>query len=180
MEDGTPVTSENDQKLSFRVITDRPAFVVFSEPPTLTADGNLSFTLLPGVTGVVPIRVTLADDGGTADYGVDTSYEYILTMNVVADADAPRLIELTTDGVTVLENADRTYFPGLVMAARGVFADYTKKFTMVSTPNPKPYTLHLKSQTPNPQTQTLNPKPQIPNSKPSIPNPISSTLTPKR
>jgi subtilisin-like proprotein convertase family protein len=46
---------------------------LFSQAPTVTADGTLSFTTGPGKNGTATVEVRFRDNGGTADGGVDTS-----------------------------------------------------------------------------------------------------------
>ena len=136
MEDGTPVSSEDDQQLTFSVTTNKPVALLFSQAPTITHNGDLSFTLLPGVSGIVPLHVVLLDDGGKDHGGTDTSYEYVLNLEVVADEEAPRYIDLTSVGLTVKENAEKKYFPGLLLTEHGNFADYSKKFTIETSWDP--------------------------------------------
>ena len=40
--------------------------------PAIAADGTLTYTLAPNANGSATVTVTLIDDGGTANGGVDT------------------------------------------------------------------------------------------------------------
>src|SRR5690606_23316239 len=66
--------NESNQNVSF-VVTVKETLPVgldfFNGEPAISADGNLEFILNPGVHGVVILQVYLADDGGTADSGVN-------------------------------------------------------------------------------------------------------------
>ncbi|MGI6458005.1 MAG: PKD domain-containing protein [bacterium] len=68
--------NESNQNVSF-VVTVKETLPVgldfFNGEPAISADGNLEFILNPGVHGVVILQVYLADDGGTADSGVNVS-----------------------------------------------------------------------------------------------------------
>ncbi len=73
--------NENTQTLTgFTVTNDNNA--LFSTPPAVAVDGTLTYTLAPGQMGVATVTVTLHDDGGTANGGLDTSHPQTFTIAV--------------------------------------------------------------------------------------------------
>lgn len=73
--------NESGQTLSMVVSNDNPG--LFSEGPTVTADGTLSFTPITMQFGVANIEVYVMDDGGTANGGVDRSEAISFTITLV-------------------------------------------------------------------------------------------------
>ncbi|HIK09737.1 MAG TPA: DUF4347 domain-containing protein [Oscillatoriaceae cyanobacterium M33_DOE_052] len=61
---------------------------LFAVPPAIDANGNLSYTPAPGVSGTSDFQVVVQDNGGTANGGVDTSDLQTFTITV-HPADAP-------------------------------------------------------------------------------------------
>jgi hypothetical protein len=55
---------------------------LFTVPPTITPDGTLSYLPSPNASGTATITVTLRDNGGTADGGIDTSAPQTFTIAV--------------------------------------------------------------------------------------------------
>ena len=49
------------------------SFGLFAVEPNIDANGNLTFTPAPNAHGTTTVTVTLQDDGGTANGGVDTA-----------------------------------------------------------------------------------------------------------
>ncbi len=76
--------NESFQALAFTLTSNSNA-ALFAVQPTLTTNGNLSFTPTPNVYGVAVLKVLLMDNGGTANGGIDTSAPQFLTI-VVAGA----------------------------------------------------------------------------------------------
>lgn len=74
--------SANDpqQTLSITVSTDKPG--LFTVVPTVDANGKLSFDPAPNIEGTANVTVTIKDDGGTANGGVDQT-QVELQFNVV-------------------------------------------------------------------------------------------------
>src|SRR5262249_47515391 len=71
--------------------------------PAISASGVLTFTPAANANGTAIVNVTLQDDGGIANGGVDTSAPQTFTINVTAVNDAP---SFTSGGdVTVLEDS---------------------------------------------------------------------------
>src|SRR6266540_2067042 len=64
-------THEASQTVSFQVENNNPG--LFSAQPAVGADGTLAYTPAPDANGMAQGTVTLYDDGGTADGGLDTS-----------------------------------------------------------------------------------------------------------
>lgn len=62
---------ETGQTLEFTVAAGTPD--LFLVPPSLSPDGTLTFTPVPGITGGSTLSVTLRDNGGTANGGQDIS-----------------------------------------------------------------------------------------------------------
>src|SRR5690606_3176160 len=62
---------------------------LFSAAPAMTADGTLSFTPAPDAYGTATLDVALADDGGTANGGSDTTIPIELTITVLPVNDPP-------------------------------------------------------------------------------------------
>src|SRR5205085_1734059 len=62
---------------------------LFSGQPSISATGVLSFTPAPNANGTATVTVTLSDNGGTANGGVDTSAAVTFTITVNAVDDAP-------------------------------------------------------------------------------------------
>ena len=79
--------NEIDQQLSFVVETDNDA--LFAALPAIDAEtGDLSFTTAVNKNGAAVVTVTLIDDGGTLNGGVDSSppQNFNITINPVNDA----------------------------------------------------------------------------------------------
>jgi hypothetical protein len=83
----TPGTgfNEGDQSVSFNVSNDNNA--LFDVQPSIDPWGNLSYTLAPNTAGSATVTVSLSDNGGTANGGVDTSatQTFVITANFVND-----------------------------------------------------------------------------------------------
>ncbi len=75
------------QNLTFNVDCDNPS--LFDVLPTISADGTLSFTSVGDLYGSTVITVSLTDDGGTVDGGVDTSAEFTFNLTIEPVNDAP-------------------------------------------------------------------------------------------
>ena len=77
---------EADQTLSFTVTTDNTP--LFSAQPAISRNGSLTYTPAPDANGSALVTVTLSDNGGTAQSGVDTSAPatFRITLSPVNDA----------------------------------------------------------------------------------------------
>ncbi|MDQ3280457.1 MAG: Ig-like domain-containing protein, partial [Acidobacteriota bacterium] len=92
---------ESGQTLSFNVTNNNNA--MFSVQPAIDASGVLTFTLAPDAIGVATVSVTISDNGGTANGGVNTSGAQNFSISVTAVNDAPSFTKGTD--VTVLEDS---------------------------------------------------------------------------
>ncbi len=99
--------NEATQTVTFDVsISDATFFDVL---PAINSSGTLSFTPKADVSGNIVTTVTLQDNGGTANGGVNTSAEVIFTITISAENDPPIAVD---DEYTVTENATLTAEPG--------------------------------------------------------------------
>ena len=73
------------QALSFTVTVDKPA--LFEVQPAITPEGTLSFTPSATISGTAQMTVTLQDDGGTDNGGVDTSEQQQFSIQVVGSSE---------------------------------------------------------------------------------------------
>src|SRR5439155_719761 len=78
---------ESAQTLTFTATNDNAA--LFSAQPTIDPSGTLTFTPAANANGVATVSVTLKDNGGTANGGVDTSAPQTFTITVTAVNDVP-------------------------------------------------------------------------------------------
>jgi hypothetical protein len=78
---------EAGQVLTFEVTNSNPG--LFAVAPEVDADGTLTFTPAINTTDAAEVTVTLADDGGTADGGADTSTPHTFTITVSGDNQPP-------------------------------------------------------------------------------------------
>jgi len=78
---------EADQTLTLTVSIEDEARALFSAEPAIDDDGTLTFTPAPDAYGTAAVTVTLQDDGGTDDGGVDTTVKmFTITITPVNDA----------------------------------------------------------------------------------------------
>ena len=92
--------NESSQNVNFNVSNSNNA--LFSSQPAISPGGVLSFTPAPNAFGSAVVTVTLHDDGGTANGGVDPSAPVTFTINVTGVNDAPSF----TPGGNVSLNED--------------------------------------------------------------------------
>ncbi len=97
-----PTADENTQNLTFNVSNDNNA--LFSVQPAIDASGNLTYTLAANAFGTATVTVTLSDDGGTLNGGVDTSASQTFDIVVTGVNDAPAFTKGTDE--TVFEDTD--------------------------------------------------------------------------
>ena len=71
---------ESSQTLNFIMTTDKPA--LFSAPPTIAANGNLTYTPATNAKGTATVTVQIHDNGGTTNGGVDTSAAQTFTITI--------------------------------------------------------------------------------------------------
>ena len=97
----SPGPGETGQTVSFTATNDNNA--LFSTQPAIGPSGNLSYRPANNANGIATVTVTLKDNGGTANGGVDTSAPQTFTITVNAVNDAPFFTKGTNQ--TVLEDA---------------------------------------------------------------------------
>jgi hypothetical protein len=97
----TGPANESGQTLTFPLTASNSA--LFSVQPSLSATGTLTYMPASDANGSAAITVTLKDDGGTANGGVDTSATQTFTITVTAVNDAPTV---TVPGSAVTTNED--------------------------------------------------------------------------
>ena len=99
--------NESGQTVMFNATNDNNS--LFSSQPSISSDGTLSYTPAVGPGGDATVTVTLADDGGTANGGVDTSAPQTFTVSITtepASEDLPQTVILATYKAWIKKNAD--------------------------------------------------------------------------
>jgi len=87
--------NESDQTLTFQVITDNDA--LFATDPEINAiTGDLTYSPAKDISGAANVRVTLRDDGGFENGGLDISdpQTFRITVGISGDADDNGIVEL--------------------------------------------------------------------------------------
>jgi hypothetical protein len=79
--------NESMQNFSFNVSNDNNS--LFSSQPAINANGDLSYATATNANGVATVTVSISDDGGIANGGIDTSAAQTFSINIVAVNDAP-------------------------------------------------------------------------------------------
>ena len=90
--------NESGQTLAFQVINDNN--VLFAAQPIISPDGTLRYTPAANAHGAATVSVTLKDDGGTSNGGVDTSATQTFGITVNAVNDPPSFIKGADQTVT--------------------------------------------------------------------------------
>lgn len=103
---------EPTQQVAFLVSNNNPG--LFSAQPAISPDGTLSFTAAANSYGTNIVTVSLQDNGGTANGGVDTSAPQTFTIGVAAVNDAPSFA-LVTNEVAVAEDTPLQKLPGFAL-----------------------------------------------------------------
>lgn len=98
--DGLVAVDEVDQAVAFHVTVFEPGY--FSVLPTVSPDGNLTFTQSHGTVGRAYLLVTASDNGGTAYGGVDSSVSKRFSIRMREDGTSP--IIQVSETLTVMEN----------------------------------------------------------------------------
>jgi len=130
--------ADASQSVSFTVVAANPA--LFSQQPTLTPSGVLSFAVGPNLNGSTSVSVTLRDNGGTANNGVDTSAVQTFLITATAVNDPPSLNPL--GDITIAEGSAAQSVPLLGISNGAANESETVTITAVSdnpsvVPNPE-------------------------------------------
>ena len=78
---GLNLADESAQLVTFHVETEQDW--LFSVQPSMSVDGDLSFTLAPGRFGIANLSVVLLDDGGTVNLGRNRSQVHYIPLQVL-------------------------------------------------------------------------------------------------
>ena len=121
------------QTLTFNVTGNTNA-ALFSAAPAVAANGTLTFTPAANANGSATITLTLSDNGGTANGGVDTSPPQTFVINVTAVNDAPSFT--AGPNQTVLEDAGvQTVSPWATAISTGPANESAQTITFQITGN---------------------------------------------
>ena len=88
-----------------------PSGVISGEPSVNLASGVLSFVTNADVYGTATLSITLQDDGGTANGGLDTSIIHYFTIT-----SADSLVVTTTQDIVALADADTSLREAIIYA----------------------------------------------------------------
>jgi hypothetical protein len=125
--------NESGQTLSFSITNSNTG--LFSAGPTIDASGTLSYTLAANANGAANITISVKDNGGTANGGVDTtSTSFVITVNSVNDA------PVFTPGPdkTVLEDSGSFFQSWATNVGPGAANEASQTLTFVVTNNTNP------------------------------------------
>ncbi len=125
--------NETGQLVQFILSTDNPA--IFLVPPTISPNGELTYTPDGVNFGVTRVTVRLQDDGGTASGGLDTSAPQTFTItlngrvvvNIVNPANGSQFVG--SNNITVVAEAidpDSTVTNVQIFAGTNLVGDFTR------------------------------------------------------
>lgn len=133
----TGPADESGQTVSYIVTADEPA--LFSSGPAIDADGFLTFTPAPDQYAPLgtTVRVTIQDDGGTANGGVDKGLEQSFTIIINPVNDAPSFV--VGPNQTVYEDAQsQTVSPWATSISKGAYNETAQHVSFEITANTNP------------------------------------------
>jgi VCBS repeat-containing protein len=107
-----PTPDEASQTLAFTTSNDNNA--LFTVQPAIAPNGTLTYTPAANAFGVATVTVTLKDDGGTANAGVDTSAPQTFTITITGVNDAPSFTKGADQ--SLVEDAGAQSVPGWATA----------------------------------------------------------------
>jgi hypothetical protein len=84
--------NESNQIVNFIVSNNNNA--LFAAQPAIAPDGTLTYTPAPGTSGTATVTVSLHDNGGVANGGVDTSAPQMFTITVSPIAAPPVVVPM--------------------------------------------------------------------------------------
>ncbi|HVF06439.1 MAG TPA: Ig-like domain-containing protein [Frankiaceae bacterium] len=123
--------NESAQALTFEVTTDDDT--LFAVVPAVAPDGTLTFTPAANRNGSATVTVTLSDDGGTANGGVDSTPAQTFTITVGAVNDAPSFTKGPDQ--TVLEDSGAQSYSNWATAISKGPADESAQTLSFTTSN---------------------------------------------
>lgn len=89
--------NEQDQQLTINVTNDNAGF--FAVQPQIDSSGTLTYTPAEGASGTAIVSVTLMDDGGTENDGVNTSETLTFPITIESANAVLRLIDSNGNGI---------------------------------------------------------------------------------
>ena len=95
--------NESTQEIEFQISTNNSA--LFDGLPKLTLAGVLSYTPAANAFGSATVYISLIDNGGTANNGMDHSEQYPLTIRVLSVNDPPSFA-MTAPEYNLMEDAN--------------------------------------------------------------------------
>jgi hypothetical protein len=127
---------ESGQTLSFNV-TGNTNPALFSAGPAVSPTGALTYTPAANANGTATITLTLQDNGGTVDGGVDTSAPQTFVINVTPVNDAPSFTAGPT--VTVIKDTGaQTIDPWATGISAGPANESAQTLSFAITANTNP------------------------------------------
>lgn len=121
-------TDEAGQTVTFAVTNDSNS--LFSVQPAIDSDGRFTYTPAADANGRATITITAADDGGTANAGMDTSAPQIFEINVNAVNDQPVATHAKSE-VAALEDAGAQSLAGFTSFNPGPVNELTQGPTYI-------------------------------------------------
>jgi hypothetical protein len=109
---------------------------LFSVAPTIASDGTLTYTAAPNAFGTATFDVTVRDNGGTANGGVDTSTTQTFTLTVRSVNDAPSFAPNANPVVTAGAGTQTIANFASFNSGATNEAGQTATYTIVSNSNP--------------------------------------------
>ena len=119
-------SDESEQALTFSLSNDNNS--LFVSQPSVSSNGDLSYTPADDAHGNAIVTIYLSDDGGTANGGVDETSNSTFTIEVVPVADTPSITNAST-----LEDTQSS--SGLLISRNAVDGDEVTHFKITGITN---------------------------------------------
>ena len=119
-------SDENGQTLTFNITNNsNSSLFTSSGQPKINASGDLSYTPENNAHGSATITVTLSDDGGTANGGVNTSPGQLFTITVDPENDPPEITNINM-------STNYAFADPMVITIQATFIDIDNAINQVS------------------------------------------------
>jgi PKD repeat protein len=128
--------NESTQEIEFQLSTNNTA--IFDGLPRLTLSGVLSYTPAANAYGSATVYISLVDNGGTANNGVDRSDQYPLIIRILSVNDAPSFA-VTAPEYNLMEDANAQSVFGWIEDISAGPANESGQFLSFHVTTTRPY-----------------------------------------